>query len=108
MRESSMIESQLRLVSSVSLVTSLSRADLVEAHADDADDQIAVAVERQAERAAADMGEDLPLLVVGPEEADDVAVAVAAIEIVVAVEDDVLRALDLAEPDELDIWRACR
>ena len=84
------------------LVDRLVGATRIEAHAADADEEIAVAVERHAERMAADMGEDLVALVVGPEEAHDVAVAGAAIEIVVAIEDDVLRALDLAEPDDLD------
>ena len=49
------------------------------------------------------MGEDLHLLVVGREEAHDVAVARAGIEIVVAVEDDVLGRLDAAEADQLDV-----
>ncbi len=69
--------------------------DHVEAHARDADDEIVVAVEREAERPAADMGEDLPRLVIGAEEPHDVAIAIAAIEMAVAVDDDVFRTFDL-------------
>ena len=46
------------------------------------------------------MGEDLHLLVVGRQEADDVAVARAGVEVVVAIEDDVFRRLDAAEADQ--------
>ena len=74
--------------------------DAVEAHAADADIEVVVAVERHAERLAADMGVDLHPLVVGREEADDVAVARAGVEIVVAVEDHVFRRLDAAEADQ--------
>ena len=74
--------------------------DAIEPHAADADIEIVLAVERHAERLAADMGEHLHLLVVGRQEAHDVAVARAGIEIVVAVEDDVFRRLDAAEPDQ--------
>ena len=98
-----MIESRLRLVSSVSLLDLAVGRDAVEAHAADADIEIALAVEGHAERSAADMGEDLHALVVGREEADDVAVAGAAVEVVVAVEDDVLRPFDPAEADQLDV-----
>ena len=76
--------------------------DRIEAHAADADEQIALAVEGHAERMAADMGKDLMARVVGAEEADDVAVAGAAIEVVVAVENDVLGPFDLAKADDLD------
>ena len=103
-----MIENQLRLVSSVSFSDFAVGADHVEAHAGDADDEIVVAVEGEAERAAADMGEDLPLLMIGTEEAHDVAVTVAAIEMPVAVDNHVLRPLDLGQADHLDIARACR
>ncbi len=74
--------------------------DAIEPHAADADIEIVLAVERHAERLAADMGEHLHLLIVGRQEAHDVAVARAGIEIVVAVEDDVFRRLDAAEPDQ--------
>ena len=87
------------MVSSESLLTVAVRRDLIKPHAADADDQVAVAVEGQAERMAADMGEDLVPRVVRREEADDVAMARAAIEVVVAVEDDVLRPFDLPKPD---------
>ena len=79
------------------------RGDAVEPHAADADIEIVVAVERHAERLAADMGEDLHLLVVGRHETDDVAVARAGIEIVVAVENDVFRRLDAADADQRDV-----
>ena len=54
------------------------------------------------ERMAADMREDFRALVIGSEEADDVAMPRAAIEIVIAVEDDVFRPFDLAKPDDFD------
>ena len=76
--------------------------DAIEPHAADAAEQRAVAREGHAERASADMGEDLLPAIVGREEADDVAGAVADIDVVVVVEDDVLRPVDLAEPDQLD------
>ena len=63
------------------------------------DEQVAVAVEGKPQREAADMGEDLRDLVVGREEADDLAVARAAIEMIVAVEDDVLGPFQFAEAD---------
>ena len=69
-------------------------------------DQIAGAVEGQAERKAADMGEHFRAPVVGREEADDLAMARAAIEVVVAVEDDVLRPFQLAEADMLGLRQA--
>ena len=75
--------------------------DAIEPHAADADIEIVFAVESHAERLAADVSEDLHALVVGGEEAHDVAVARAGIEIVVAVEDHVLGRLDPAEPNHL-------
>ena len=48
------------------------------------------------------MRKDLRTLVIGSEEANDVAMARAAIEIVIAVENDVFRALDLAKPYDFD------
>ena len=56
-------------------------------------------IKRHAERRAADVRKDLHALVVGREKADDVAVARAAVQIVVAVEDHVFGAFDAAEPD---------
>ncbi len=41
--------------------------DAIDAHAGDADDEVLVLVELHAERPAADMGEHLALLKVGPE-----------------------------------------
>src|SRR5712675_331865 len=76
------------------------RRDAVEAHTADADVEIVGAIERHAERLAADMGEYLHLLVVGRQEADDVAVARTGIEIVVAIENDVFRRFDAAEADQ--------
>ena len=76
--------------------------DAIEAHAADADIEIVGPVERHAERLAADMGEDLHLFVVGREEAHDVAMARPGIEIVVSIEDDVLRRLDPPQPDQAD------
>ena len=92
-RESSFSLYQVRLVSSVTLKTSPLGLDAVDAHAGDGDDQVLVVVELHAERAAADMGEDLAVLEVRAGEADDVAVAGAAVEAVLPIEDDVLRAL---------------
>ncbi len=48
------------------------------------------------------MGVDLPSLVVGRREADDVAMARSTVEIVSVVEDDVFRRLDLSKSDDLD------
>ncbi len=79
------------------------RLDAIEPHAADADVEIVLAIEGHAERLAADMGEHLHLLIVGREKADDVAVTRTRIEVVVAVEDDVLRCLDAAKADQLDI-----
>ena len=79
------------------------RGDAIEPHAADANIEVVLAIEGHAERLAADMGVHLHLLVIGRKEADDVAVARSRIEIVVAVEDDVLRRLDAAEPDQRDV-----
>ena len=103
-----MTDEQLRLVSSVSLLDLAIGRDAVEAHAADADVEVVVAVEGHAERRAADVREDLHALVVGREEAHDVAVARAGVEVVVAVEDHVLRAFDAAEADQLRRRAACR
>ena len=82
--------------------------DAIEPHAADADVEIVVAVEGHAERLAADVREDLHALVVGREEADDVAVARAGVEVVVAVEDHVFGRLDPAETDQCRRRAACR
>ena len=73
--------------------------DRIEPHGADAAQQIAGAVEGEAKRKAADMGEDFRALIVGREEADDLAMARAAIEMIVAVQDDVLGPFQLAEAD---------
>ena len=72
----------------------------------DRDDQVFVPVELHAERPAADMREDLALFEVRAREADDVAVAGRAVNAVLAIEDDVLRPLDLVEADRLCIDQA--
>ena len=97
---------QVRLVSSVTLKTVAVRLDAVDAHAGDGDDQVLVLVELHAERPSADMGEDLALLEVRAGEADDVAVAGAAVEPVVPIEDDVLGTLDLVEADGFGVDQA--
>ena len=76
--------------------------DRIEPHAADADEQVALAVKGHAKRVTADMSKDLVARMIGAEEADDVAVAGAAIEIVVAVQNDVLGPFDLAKSDHLD------
>ena len=76
------------------------RRNAVEAHPADADIEIVAAIEGHAERLTADMGEDLHVLVVWREKANDVAVARARIKIVVAIEDDVFRGLDAADADQ--------
>ena len=48
------------------------------------------------------MSKDLVPRVIGAEEADDVTMARAAIEVVVAVQNDVLGPFDLAKSDHLD------
>ena len=60
-------------------------------------------VECHTERLAADMGENFHFLVVGREEADNVAMARTGVEIVVAVEDHVFRRLDASEADQRDV-----
>ena len=74
--------------------------DAIEAHAADADIEIVFAVERHAERLAADMGEDFHCLVVGREKSDDISVARAGVKIVVPIENDVLRRFDSAQSDQ--------
>ncbi|MPL88390.1 hypothetical protein SDC9_34410 [bioreactor metagenome] len=80
--------------------------DLVKPHGADAGDQVAVAVECQPQREAADMGEDLGAGVVRCEEAHDLAMPGAAIEVVVGVEDHVLGPLERAQPDMLGCGEA--
>ena len=63
-------------------------------------------VELHAERPAADMGEDFAMLEVRAGEADDVAVAGAAVEPVLPVENDVLGPLHLIEADRFRIDQA--
>ena len=65
--------------------------------------QVVVPVEGHAQRRAADVREDFPAFVVGREESDDVPVSRAAVQVVVAVQDDVFRALDLTLADDVDI-----
>ena len=103
-----MIENGERLVSAVNLSTLRCFVDAVEAHAGDADDEAAIPVEGHAQRPAADMSVDFALDVIGREEADDLALTHAAIEIVVGVEDDVLGTVDLAEADDLDVAQGGR
>ena len=71
-----------------------------------ADDQVLVLVELHAERPAADMGEDFAMLEVRAGEADDVAVAGAAVEPVLPVQDHVLGAFDLVQADRFGIDQA--
>ncbi len=102
-RQSSFSLYQVRLVSSVTLKTVAVRLDAVDAHAGNGDDQVLVLVELHAERPAADMGEDLALLEVRAGETDDVAVAGAAVEPVLPIENDVLGTLDLVEADSFSV-----
>ena len=71
----------------------------IEAHGADAGEDVAVPVDGKAQGKAAGVGEDLGAFVVGREEADDLAVARATIEMVVAVQHHVLRAFEFAEAD---------
>ena len=82
------------------------RLDAVDAHAGNRDDQVLVPVELHAERPSADMGEDIALLEVRAGETNDVAVAGAAVEPVVPIEDDVLGTLHLVEADGLGVDQA--
>ena len=75
------------------------RLDAVNPHARDTDKQVLLAVESKAERPAADAGEFFAYRIVGRPEANDRAVAVDGVEVVLAVENDVLRSLDLVERD---------
>ena len=77
-----MIENLERLVSSVPSDLAGTR-DPVEAHAAYANEEVLLLVEGHAERVAADMGKMFGLVVMRREEADDVALPVAAIQIVI-------------------------
>ena len=68
--------------------------------------EAALPVEGHAERPPADMGVDFPLDVIGREEADDLALPDAAIEMVVLIENDVLGTVNLAEADDLHLAKA--
>jgi isopentenyl diphosphate isomerase/L-lactate dehydrogenase-like FMN-dependent dehydrogenase len=52
---------------------------------------------------SADMGENLPFLVIGPKKPDDVAMAIGTIQIVVVVQNDVLRTFDLTPTNQGDV-----
>src|SRR5271165_859808 len=69
--------------------------DAHEAHSRDADDDAAVAINGEAERSTADFREGLHLRVVGRRNADEAPIARPAVQIVLRVEDHVLRAVDL-------------
>ena len=101
-----MIENGERLVSAVIFCDVALLVDAIEAHAGDAHDEAAVPVEGHAERPSADMGVDFPPDMIGREEADDLALPHAAIEVVVVIEDDVLGTVDLAEANDLDVAQA--
>ena len=72
-----------------------------QAHAGDAGDDALFRVKREPERPPADVGENADFLVIRRRKPHDVSVARAAIEVVVGVERDVLRAVDLARADQL-------
>ena len=76
---------------------------LIETHAGDADVDPPFAIERHAERRAADVSEHFVAGVVGREPLQDVAVTVARVENVVAVKNDVLGAFEYAEADDADV-----
>ena len=102
-----MIENGERLVSAVSFVDVALLVDAIEAHAGDAHDEAAVLVEGHARAVGRRHARRLPCLtVIGREEADDLALPDAAIEIVVLVENDVFGTVDLAEADDLDVAKA--
>ena len=65
-----------------------------------------ILVEGHAERPAADMGEDFMPGVVGREEADDVALPRAGVDVVVRVENDVFGSVDLAQANDLGVAEA--
>ena len=94
------------MVSSVTLKSLAARLDAIDAHAGDRDDQVLVLVELHAKRPSADMGEDFAMLEVRAGEADDVAVAGAAVESVLPIEDDVLGTLHLVEADRFGVDQA--
>ncbi len=97
---------QVRLVSIGDLEDPTVGRDAVDAHAGDCDDQVLVAIELHAERPAADMGEHLAGFEIRPGEADHVAVAGRAVEPALAVEDDILGALDPVDADRLCVDQA--
>src|SRR5277367_1546976 len=97
MRQSSMIENGERLVSAVNFWAFAILAHTIEAHARDANDESAGPVEGHAEGPAADMRVDFSSDVIRREEANDLALPHAAIEVVARVENDVFRPVDLAE-----------
>ena len=71
----------------------------VQTHATHADVQVLMAVQRQAQRNAADMGKYFHALIVRCKEPDDVTVARARVEVVVPIQDDVFRAFDATQAD---------
>ena len=77
--------------------------NLVKSHSRDADEDVVVFVAGETSGEAADVSENLLLLVVRCEETNDVALPAAAIELVMPVKDDVFRPFDGTEADQFDI-----
>src|SRR6516164_243416 len=82
------------------------RLDAVHAHAGNGDDQVLVSIELHSERPAADMRKDLAGFEVGTREADDVAVTGRTVEAVLAIQNTILRSLNLIEADRLGVNEA--
>ena len=78
--------------------------DAHKTHPRDADDDASLPIQRKAERPAADLREGLDMAVVGAGDPDEAPVPGAAKEIVVRIEDHVLRAVDQAGGEKVGAY----
>ena len=77
--------------------------DPVQAHAANADIKVVMPIKRHAQRRATNVGVDFHAFVIGRKKPDDVAVTRTGIEVVVPVQNHILRAFNSAQPNHLDI-----
>jgi len=75
----------------------------VQAHATHTDIEVKIAIKRHAQRRSANMGKHFHLLVIWREKTNDVAMTRTSVQMVVAVQDHVLRAFDPTQANELNI-----
>ena len=79
------------------------RRDAIQAHAAYAAIEVVLSIEGHSQRLAADVRIDLHRLIVRREEANDVAMPRSGIQVVVSIEDDILRRFDAPLPNQSDI-----